>query len=546
MKSASIYRTDVWNKKPLRFLLEQTDTFVNCVELVTSRGLITERSGRRVLDLARNLADDSQIHALSITDNPGGNAMLSPETLGTDMIARGQEVIIHLSCKDWNRNALQSRAWKLASEGFKNILALSGDCPTGGYQGQAGSVFDIDSVGLLEMYSKMNRGLLSDDKVGTAMEPTQFFLGAVVSNFKQLESEVMPQYFKLALKVSSGARFIINQIGYDSRKQDELLKVMGHYQLHVPILANVYVLSRPAARYFHSGAIPGVVVTDELLTIVEQQANSPDKGKAFFLELAAKQCAIAKGLGYRGVYIGGHLKADDYLKVLSITKSYSTEDWRDFAKEIQFSQPMEFYCFEADPETALSSNELNHEYLVSKRSEVLEESRKRLPLSYKINRMVHDKVFEKNRLGFRIAQRFYERVERSGDRVQKVLHQVEHGFKILGFDCRDCGDCSLPDIAFLCPESQCAKNQRNGPCGGTRQGKCEVGEKECIWSLAYERLKACGEEENMLERGVIFRDGALKGTSAWANNFLGRDHHAKVDGNDGRISSDLKGRTNNS
>ena len=149
-------------------------------------------------------------------------------------------------------------------------------------------------------------------------------------------------------------------------------------------------------------------------------------------------------------------------------------------------------------------------------------------------------------MGFRIAQRFYERVERSGDRVQKVLHQVEHGFKILGFDCRDCGDCALPDIAFLCPESQCAKNQRNGPCGGTRQGKCEVGEKECIWSLAYERLKACGEEENMLERGVIFRDGALKGTSAWANNFLGRDHHATVDGNDGRISSDLKGRTNNS
>ena len=114
--------------------------------------------------------------------------------------------------------------------------------------------------------------------------------------------------------------------------------------------------------------------------------------------MAAKQCAIAKGLGYRGVYIGGHLKADDYLKVLSITKSYGTEDWREFAKEIQFSQPSEFYFFEANRETTLSSNELNHKYLASKSPEVLEESRKRVPLSYKINRMAHDKVFEKKRL----------------------------------------------------------------------------------------------------------------------------------------------------
>ena len=96
------------------------------------------------------------------------------------------------------------------------------------------------------------------------------------------------------------------------------------------------------------------------------------------------------------------------------------------------------------------------------------------------------------------------------------------------FDCQDCGDCSLPDIAYLCPESQCAKNQRNGPCGGTKQGKCEVGEKECIWSLAYDRLKAYDEEEQMLDGPVVFRDGALKGTSAWINTFLGRDHHGKI------------------
>jgi methylenetetrahydrofolate reductase (NADPH) len=104
---------------------------------------------------------------------------------------------------------------------------------------------------------------------------------------------------------------------------------------------------------------------------------------------------------------------------------------------------------------------------------------------------------------------------------------LEQILKSVAFDCRDCGDCSLPEIAFLCPESQCVKNQRNGPCGGTRQGGCEVGEKECIWALAYDRLKPYGQEEKMLDRPVVFKNAALKGTSAWMNAFLERDHHAK-------------------
>ncbi len=117
--------------------------------------------------------------------------------------------------------------------------------------------------------------------------------------------------------------------------------------------------------------------------------------------------------------------------------------------------------------------------------------------------------------------------ERGPRPIGKSLHVIERAGKSSMFGCRDCGDCSLPDVAYLCPESQCAKNQRNGPCGGTRDGACEVGEKECIWALAYERLKKYGEEETMLEGPVVIKDNALRGTSAWANAFLGRDHTAK-------------------
>ena len=137
-----------WQKDSLRTLLDPEADFVHIVELVTSRGVIAEKDGQRVLSLARRLSEHPEVHALSITDNPGGNAMINADTLGTDLLSRGQEVIIHLSCKDWNRNALQGRAWQLASEGFDNVLCLSGDYPTSGYQGTARGVFDIDSVGL--------------------------------------------------------------------------------------------------------------------------------------------------------------------------------------------------------------------------------------------------------------------------------------------------------------------------------------------------------------------------------------------------------------
>ena len=67
-----------------------------------------------------------------------------------------------------------------------------------------------------------------------------------------------------------------------------------------------------------------------------------------------------------------------------------------------------------------------------------------------------------------------------------------------------------PRSAYLCPESQCVKNQRNGPCGGTRQGLCEIGEKECIWVRAYERLKAYGEEETMLDGPAVIKNAASR------------------------------------
>jgi ferredoxin len=64
--------------------------------------------------------------------------------------------------------------------------------------------------------------------------------------------------------------------------------------------------------------------------------------------------------------------------------------------------------------------------------------------------------------------------------------------------CQQCGECELGKFAGICPLTQCAKGLLNGPCGGSKDGKCEVDpERDCAWIKIYERLKILGELEKM-------------------------------------------------
>ena len=160
------------------------------------------------------------------------------------------------------------------------------------------------------------------------------------------------QYFKLRKKVAAGARFVINQIGYDTRKDDELLRWIRREEPPVAVLANVYLLSRAAARAFHRGAIPGAIVTDELLEIAERESAGPDKGKAFFVDLAGRHIAVARGLGFSGVYVGGHMPASTFDEILDAAEGYAGDDWVALAREIQFPSPASSTSSSATPRPA--------------------------------------------------------------------------------------------------------------------------------------------------------------------------------------------------
>jgi len=505
----------------LRDKLADPSRFVVSFELVPGMGP-RGKNVEWILDFARKAqAHPGLLDCLSLTDNVGGNVRISPDVLGHELVEMGLEPLVHFSCKDLNRGFVISRAFQLERLGIRNLICLTGDAPVEGYKGLSKPNFDLDSVILLNLLREMNRGLPdARSKTGRAA-PTHFCSAGVVSLFKKLEAEVMTQLYKLHRKVRFGADFIVSQLGYDARKMDELIRYarLQPDLRNVPLLGNVYVLSRPVAATMHQGKVPGCVVTKELLGRCEEWAREKDKGKRRFLEFAAQQVAILRGLDYRGVHIGGfNISFEDVRFIIEVSRELE-ENWRKFAREIQYAQEGEFFCFERDPETGLSSDRP-----VDRRARY----RGGLQAGFRALDALHDVLFEPDRKGYAASRALARRIDAS-PRLKRWTTSAERFAKQITNECRECGDCALPDLAQLCPESQCGKFLRNGPCGGTAQGQCEVHpEKLCFYVRAYERLKAVGREEWLREMPLQTRDWALDHTSSWLNFYLGRDHHAPL------------------
>ncbi|MBA4136054.1 MAG: methylenetetrahydrofolate reductase [Opitutus sp.] len=510
----------------LREKLEHTADFLLGVELVSTRGTVTETRAARTVGFAEELAAHERVDWVSFTDNAGGNPQLAPAALARLVRAAGRDVVVHLSCKDFNRNALESEVWHLASEGLHNLLVLSGDYPGAGLAGGGKPVFDIDSVGLLTLLAHLNAGLdvtRPGAKKTARLAATEFFPSCVVTNFKLHENEVVPQLLKLEKKLQCGARWIINQIGYDSRKSHELIAWLRERGWgHVPLIGNVYLLNPGVARLFRDQRIPGVVISDELAALCAAKAAEPDRGRAWFIELAARQLAIFRGLGYRGAYIGGIHARADLDAILALADSYGADAWRAFAREIRFNRPGEFFLYAEDEATGLADASRPSAAALASRARP---SSRNITFTYRFSKVMHAALFAPGRGLWNLGRKI---TSAARDPLQgpKLLRVTEHASKVALFGCQDCGDCSLADIAFLCPESACAKNQRNGPCGGTRDGKCEVGDFECIWARAYDRLNHEGRADQLLAHSPVIQNQALRGTSSWANVWQGRDHLA--------------------
>jgi len=90
--------------------------------------------------------------------------------------------------------------------------------------------------------------------------------------------------------------------------------------------------------------------------------------------------------------------------------------------------------------------------------------------------------------------------------IDKTVHPAANTVSLGGFQglwpaderCEACGDCALDYTGGICPIASCSKSMLNGPCGGAKDGKCEIDpEKDCGWIRIYEHLKAIGKLDNL-------------------------------------------------
>ena len=388
------------SSRPSRFrgALERGE-FVVTLEAVPAAG-----PGGRGIDTllkdAEELAADGRIHAMSLCDNPGGGHAIMPDELAREIQSVGLDCIVHFTCKDLTRNGAVSRAYALERMGLRNILALTGDYPKEGYWGASKPAFDLDAVTLIKLLGDMNAGLVDIDRKGVPAPACDFFVGACVSPFKQTEAEQMMQYYKLHRKLNAGARFVISQLGYDMRKVQELKQYLDLHGIDVPVIGNVYVLNAGVARTMNANQVPGAVVPDSLLRFLESFPKGKE-GRPRFLEHAAKMFAVVRGLGYRGVHLGGFgLKVEEAKEIIDRADEFQP-DWQEHMRSMVYPiEPAErqFYYFQTDAATGLNA--------------ATPVDRKRLPnpdggahLHFRSMNALHEAVFQPGTRGFRAMQR---------------------------------------------------------------------------------------------------------------------------------------------
>ncbi|MDJ0621568.1 MAG: methylenetetrahydrofolate reductase C-terminal domain-containing protein [Desulfocapsaceae bacterium] len=484
------------------------DNFVVTLELVPGREVSGQKLDK-IKGIAKESFEDGRITAVSITDNPGGNPALSPDALGYEMQNYGLDVIVHFTCRDTNRVGMESRALQLAHMGMKNILALTGDYSGLGYGGRGTPVFDFDSVVLISMLNDLNMRLI---KTGHS---EIFLTGCAVSPFKYTEAEALVQYRKLQRKIEAGASFTITQLGYDIDKYEELLIYNQEHDVDIPVLASLYLLGKGPARPMNAGKVPGVHVSDNLLQKVLSEYESGE-GKKHAIERIARLGVVLKGIGYNGIHLGGiHDSFDTVGKVLDRMDEIE-HNWEDYREEFQENDPKSFYLYKKSDE--------------QKNGQVYKEKIK-LKVGdnchYLFLRTAHDWFFDKNA---KLAP-IYKKISSSLDKTNSswaLKLFLEDPFKKLMLSCQSCGDCGIQHVGFLCPESGCPKHTRNGACGGSNNGYCEVHEdKLCVWVRAYYRMKKHSETDELASSFVPPRLWELKDTSSWINFHLDRDHQAK-------------------
>jgi methylenetetrahydrofolate reductase (NADPH) len=459
------------------------------VELVASA--LTREA--RLLEVASGLARLPEVVAGSITSYAGGAMGHDPLRVAAAARARGLTPNVHVTCVSQDRHGLRKTLEDMQALGLANVFALTGDYPKAG-EGEPAPVFDLDSVQLVRMIDELRRDGMT------------FHVAVAVSPFKYTEADGVYQYVKLEKKIAAGADAVITQVGWDARKFEELKRYLDERGVPTPLLGNVYVLGPKTAERMATGSPPGCWVSPELLATVRAESQAKDGGRRARLERAARTVAVLRGLGYAGAYIGGTHEAEQIAWIIRRSEEVAPR-WEELATELSFGDARGFYLY------PMSGKALAVRWPAERRRrEVVPRILDFLGRAFPVTRDTWLR---------RALTKTFAWIDRR-PLVTGVVERVELMLKRPLFGCQACGNCVLGHLEYVCPQT-CPKQLRNGPCGGTHHGRCEVvPEKPCIWVAVYRRAQAAGEIES-LKTYVPPPHRELHGTSSYLNYFLRRD-----------------------
>jgi len=268
--------------------------------LKKERIAVVELDSPRGLDMGPFLkAADELVQAgataLTLADNSLAILRVANTAAATLLRERfGTTSVIHLACRDKNLIGLQSELMGLATLGHRHVLALTGDPSKFGDHPGASSVYDVNSLGLIDLIRQMNEGRNS---AGREIGPgAEFIIGVAFNpNSKNFDAQVK----KLERKMERGAHFVMTQPVYEKamiRKMKEALGPLG-----IPVLVGVMpVISSRNAEFLHH-EVPGISIPDAVREKIRSLPEGPaqaDYGREVAAELARE---VAEH--FRGIYL---------------------------------------------------------------------------------------------------------------------------------------------------------------------------------------------------------------------------------------------------
>ncbi len=247
-----------------------------------------------LIETARAVRDSGKAHVVDVNDNPRARARMSG-IMAAVAIERftGVETIPHLTPRDSTITGLESLLLGAHAEGVRNVLAVTGDPPEAGDYPGAHGVYEIDSIGLVELIGKLNQG---EDWHGRAIDaPTAFFPGVAVNPTADdlaLEAE------RFERKVAAGARFAMTQILFDLEPLEAFRERLGG-RWPVPVLVGVWPIRTTETLIRVHNETPGIVVPEH----VQERYRAAGAGaREVGLELGRELIEGARSLA-NGVYV---------------------------------------------------------------------------------------------------------------------------------------------------------------------------------------------------------------------------------------------------